>query len=53
MSNFKVMFICNAIVRAIAFICVTVAAIQFNKIGVLWFYLIPLCMGIDYKYKGT
>lgn len=51
MSNHKVLFVCKAIVQAIAFICVTIAAIRLNKISVLWFYLVPLCMGTI--YKGT
>ena len=48
-SDFKVLFVCNAIVRAIAFICTTIAAIEFNKWGILFFYLVPMFMGIDYK----
>ena len=44
MSNFKVLFICNALVRAVAFICITLAAIQFNKWGILFFYLVPMFM---------
>lgn len=49
MSNFKVLFICNALVRVAAFICITVAAIFFNKVGVLWFYLVPMFMAMEYK----
>ncbi len=48
MSNVKVLFICNAIVQAIAFICVTVAAISFNKWGILFFYLVPALMAMEY-----
>ena len=49
MSNVKVLFICTAIAQVIAFICVTVAAISFNKWGILFFYLVPLLMTMEYK----
>lgn len=52
MREFHTLFICNCIVRAVAFICITVAAIYFGIIGVLWFYLIPMFMGIDYHRKS-
>jgi Na+/glutamate symporter len=34
----------RAIASSIAFICITVAAIVTNRIGVLWWYLIPAFM---------
>ena len=40
----KHQFLWNSILKAVAFVCITVAAIQFNKAGVLWFYLVPAFM---------
>lgn len=48
MKDFKFAYMWNCILRAIAFICITVAAIHFGKIGVLWFYLGPIFMSLDY-----
>jgi hypothetical protein len=47
MNNTKTFLICHAIVRCIAFICITIAAIYFQKISVLWWYLVPACMGVS------
>lgn len=49
MKHFKFVYMCNCILRAVAFICITYAAIHFGKIGILWFYLMPMFMGMDYK----
>lgn len=49
MKDFKFAYMWNSILRAIAFICITVAAIHFGKVGILWFYLVPMFMGIEYK----
>jgi hypothetical protein len=49
MKDFKFVYLWNSLLRAVAFICITIAAIQFNKVGILWFYLVPLFMGIEYK----
>ena len=45
-NNIKTMLICNCISTVVAFLCITVAAIAFGKIGILWFYLIPMFMSI-------
>ena len=52
MNNYKFLFLCNALVRAVAFICISLVAIQFNKWGILFFYLVPVFMGIEYKGGG-
>jgi len=52
MMSFNTVHLFNSILRAVAFICITVAAIHFGKVGVLWFYLVPMFMGIDYEKKG-
>lgn len=49
MKDFKFAYMWNSILRVIAFICITVAAIYFGKVGILWFYLVPMFMGIEYK----
>lgn len=49
MKDFKFAYMWNSILRVIAFICITVAAIHFGKIGILWFYLVPMFMGAEYK----
>lgn len=41
--------VANYACRAVAFICVTVAAIYFNNAGVLWWYIVPLLMSISVK----
>lgn len=46
-NYFKTAWICNSIVRVTAFVCITVAAIKFNSIPVLFFYLIPAFMGLS------
>lgn len=49
MDYVKTAFIWNSILRMVAFICITAAAIYFGKIAVLWFYLIPMFMGVESK----
>ena len=49
MKDFQIVYMWNSLLRAVAFICITAAAIYFNKISILWFYLMPMFMGIDYK----
>ena len=44
----KTIFIAHCITRAIAFVCVTIAAIYFQKASVLWWYLAPLLMELKY-----
>lgn len=52
MKDFKTIYLINAFLRAIAFICVTYAAVKFDNYGLLWWYIIPLFMGIEYHDKG-
>ena len=49
MKDFQIVYMWNSILRAVAFICITVAAIHFGKISILWFYLVPMFMGIEYN----
>lgn len=43
MTN-KIFLICNAIVRIVAFVCITYAALYLHKPGLLWWYIVPLLM---------
>lgn len=47
----KTIFIAHCVVRAVAFICVTVAAMYFQKVSVLWWYIAPLLMELSCKTK--
>jgi hypothetical protein len=40
----KTFLICNAIVRSVAFICITFASIYFRKPSLLWWYVVPVLM---------
>lgn len=40
----KTFLICNAIVRSVAFICITFAAMHFQRAALLWWYIVPLLM---------
>ena len=40
----KTFLICSVIVRSIAFICITLAAIYFKRPSLLWWYVVPLLM---------
>lgn len=40
----KTRIICSCIAVVVAFICITLAAFYFEKIGVLIFYLLPFLM---------
>ena len=42
--NQKIFLICNAIVRSVVFICITLAAIYFQQPDLLWWYIILLLM---------
>lgn len=53
MKSLNTLIICNFLLRCVAFICITVAAIQFDKVGVLWFYLVPFLMTVDYKKEKS
>lgn len=50
MSKEEIYIIANYALRAIVFICVTVAAIYFKSVGVLWWYIVPLLMSITIKF---
>ena len=40
----KTFLICNAIVRSVAFACITFVAIHFENANILWWYILPLLM---------
>lgn len=40
----KNFIICNTIVRIVAFVCITYAALYLRNPKLLWWYLVPLLM---------
>lgn len=44
MSNLKLFIICNCIAVVVAFVCVTIASMHFEKAGILWWYIVPMLM---------
>ena len=42
--SYKTFLICNMIVRIVAFICITFAAVHFERASLLWWYIVPLLM---------
>lgn len=46
--NMKQAIIANAIIRCVFFACVTAAAITFEKMGILWWYILGLFVGFEY-----
>ena len=41
----------NCSLRAVAFICITIAAIYFKEIDILWWYLLPAFMALSKEAK--
>lgn len=46
MAVIKVHLFLNGIVNIVMTICITIAAIHFDMVSILWFYIIPL-IGMD------
>ena len=42
-------FMYNAALRSVAFVCITVAAIYFESASILWWYIVPALMGLSAK----
>lgn len=53
----KATMLCNIVIKSVFALCVTVAAIHFGNARILWWYILLLFMGYDYKEtsgkKGT
>lgn len=49
MKDFKVVYFFNTLLRIVMTVCITWAAIYFDRISILWFYLIPFFTGVEYK----
>lgn len=45
----KAVLITNVITRAIFIICVTILAISFDKISILWWFVLLPFLGYEYK----
>ena len=42
-------FMYNALLRSVAFVCITVAAVWFGRASILWWYIVPALMGLSTK----
>lgn len=42
-------FMYNAVMRSVAFVCITVAAVCFESTSILWWYIVPALMGLSAK----
>lgn len=47
MNAVKISVICHCLARIILIICITYAAIYFNKPSLLWWYILPAVMGLS------
>lgn len=45
----KSVMICNAVIKSVFAVCVTVAAVYFHNAGLLWWYVLLLLLGFEYK----
>lgn len=42
----------NAVIKVACFICVLMASQYFNNPGILWFWLLTLIIGINYRKEN-
>lgn len=49
MSDAKFVMLTNIIMRCTLFICVTMAAMHFENATILWWYIMALFMGYEYR----
>ena len=49
MNNFHFVMLANVAIKSIYAACVTVAAVCFDKPSILWWYVLLLFLGWDYK----
>lgn len=42
-------FMYNAVLRSVAFVCITAAAVYFKSTSILWWYIVPALMGLSTK----
>ena len=49
----KTVMIANIFIKCVGFICATFAACYFRMWQLLWFLLIPMFCGFDYKTEKT
>lgn len=45
----KAVMLCNIVIKSVFAICVTVAAIYFKNAWILWWYVLLMLIGYDYK----
>jgi hypothetical protein len=39
--------VAKTIICSVAFVCITIAAVIFQRIGVLWWYALPALIAVD------
>ena len=37
----------KGIIRSVAFICITFIAAYFQRVGILWWYIVPVLIAVD------
>lgn len=52
MNNLKAVLLASTITKILFCVCVTVAAIHFNNAAILWWYLLSIFFGYEYKTGG-
>ena len=51
MSDIMFVALANAAIKIAGFVCITWAAVAFNNYGLLWWYIILIFIGIEYKHR--
>ena len=41
---------CHCLVQMVFIVCITIAAIKFNNLYLLWWYILPACMTVTFRY---
>lgn len=48
-ESMKMAIIANVIIKSVYAVCVTILAIEFKSIGILWWFILLLFIGLSYK----
>ena len=49
----KATMLCNIVIKSVFALCVTAAAIYFGNPRILWWYILLMFLGYDYKQTHT
>ena len=50
-ERMKMVVIANVIIKSVYAVCVTILAIAFKSIGVLWWFILLLFIGLSYEKR--